>query len=313
MVRHPTPEEAEKFEAAEQALLTSEGIAAEARLVDLERLGGQSRVLIAGDGQPVLFVPGTMTTGAVFAGLVGRLPDFQCIMVDRPGTGLSPLLPSPPTDLAAQQRVADDLLVDVLDGLGIEHANVVPTSLGGWTAFRSVAAHPDRFLRLSALAFQVGARIEDAPMSMRMPSPPDWMLPQRVKAGRGLVRTMLKSAGMRRAITTGRFSDELLDYMVSMIRHTPTFRNEGLYNPRPAGVLGPVDAVRHTPELLAKVQLPVHLFWGTNDLFGGATSAEEFASLLPDAELQMVDQAGHAPWLDEPELAAESVRRHFST
>ena len=58
---------------------------------------------------------------------------------------------------------------------------------------------------------------------------------------------------------------------------------------------------------------PVHLFWGNDDLFGGQDSAEEFARLLPQATLQMVEGAGHAPWLDEPELAAAAVHRLLRT
>lgn len=94
---------AETFEQAERAFLASERITARTQYVDLDRLGGKVRVLVAGEGPPVLFVPGVMTGGAVFAGLVGRLPEFGCIMIDRPGTGLSPILPTPPTDLAGQK------------------------------------------------------------------------------------------------------------------------------------------------------------------------------------------------------------------
>ncbi len=299
------------FEQAERALLAAEGVSAEPHMVDLARPGGAVRVLIAGEGPPVLLVPGTMTGGAVFAGLVGRLPNFRCVMIDRPGVGLSPQLVPPPTELPEQERVADDLVVDVMDGLGIDRAHLVPTSLGGWTAFRSVAAHPDRFDRVAALGFQVGARITDAPWSMRAPAAPAWALPRRMRVPRRVVRATLKGAGMRSAIANGRFSDELLDYVVALFGHTETFRNESLYQPRPIGVSGPVDAVTHPPELLARVTVPVHLFWGTDDVFAGEESAREFADHLPDAEVQMVAGAGHAPWLDEPELAAEAVRRHL--
>lgn len=299
------------YEAAEQAFLTSEGVEADVQYVELARLGGQVRVLTAGDGPPVVFVPGAMSTGAVFAGLVGRLSGFRCLMLERPGTGLSAPLSPPPTDLAAQQAAADTLLVDLFDGLGIDAGHVVATSLGGWFTFRSAAAHPDRIRRICALGFPVGARIVDAPLSMRLPAPA-WMLPRRVPAGRRLVRSLLKSAGMRRVIESGRFDDEMLDLMVALLRHTPTFRHESLHNARPIGVRGPVDAVRHTPELLARVRAPVHLFWGTDDLFGGSESATEFSALLPDATLEMVEGAGHAPWLDEPERAAAAVQRHLS-
>jgi pimeloyl-ACP methyl ester carboxylesterase len=301
----------ESFKRAEQALLESEAVRAESHLVDLAGLGGTARVLIAGEGPPVLFVPGVMSGGAIFAGLVGRLPDYRCIMLDRPGTGLSPVMAAQSTDLAAQEHLADLLLAEVLDGLQVERAHVVCTSLGGWTTFRSAASHPDRFISINALAYQIGARISDAPFFMRLAAPKN-MMPRRLRVSRGMVRAMLRPGGMRSAIDSGGFSDQLLDYVVALVRHTETFRNEGLYNPRPIGLAGPVDTVVHRPELLAKVTAPVHLFWGADDVFGGEASAREFAELLPHADLQMVPGAGHAPWLDEPELAAAAVRQHLT-
>lgn len=302
----------ELFLEAERALLASEGIEAQQRTIELSRLGSQARVVETGEGPPVLFVSGVMTTGVTFASLVGQLEGFRCIMLDRPGTGLSPQLDPPPADLDRQQEVADTLLVDVLDGLGIEQSHVVCTSMGGWFAFRSIAAHRDRFLRLSALSFQIGARMTKLPASMRMPAI-SWLTPKRVKATPRLVRASLKTAGMRNAVESGKFSDEMADYMAATMRYTDTFGNEALFSPRPGTMFGPTERILFSEELLAKVDLPAHLLWGTDDLFGGEASAREFAGKLPNAELQMVDGAGHAPWFDEPELAAKAVQTHLTS
>lgn len=293
----------ERYLESERTFLASEGVEATSRLVELERLGGSVRVLEAGEGPPVVLVPGVMTGGAVFAGVVDRLPDYRCIMLDRPGVGLSPLLPNPPTDEPSHERVADDLLVDLLDALDIERSHVVSTSMGGYTAFRSIAAHPDRFLRLVGFSFQVGAPVEKMPLSMKMP-PIRWLTPRRVRATPGLVRRMLKSAGMRAAVENGKFSDELLEWMASLVRHTDTFGNESFHSPRPQYV--------HSAELLGKVAVPVHLFWGSDDYFGGSSTARTFASMLPNATLQIVEGTGHAPWIDEPDLAAQAAREHLA-
>ena len=289
------------YERVEQALLDAEGVEAVARWVDLDRLGGRLRVLEAGSGPAVLMVPGVMTGGAVFASLVRYLPDFRCIMIDRPGVGLSPLADPPPTDIADFERVGDQLLVDVLDGLGLDRAHVVATSQGAWSAYRSLAAHSERFVRMVGLAFQLGARVPKLPLSMRIPPIP-FLTPKRVPANRWLVKKMLASTGMRSAIKSGKFSDELADWMAALLRHTNTFRNDSLHSPRP---------VEHSVELLARVEAPVHLFWGDDDLFGGEASAIEFASKLPSATVQMVPGAGHAPWIDEPELAVAAIRGHL--
>ncbi len=299
------------YQRAEDAFLESEGVDASDQMVDLQRLGGSMRVVSAGNGPPVLFVPGVMTTGVSFAGLVKHLPDYRCIMLDRPGTGLSPLLPSPPKTLDEHERVADALLVDVLDGMGIEQSHVVCASLGGWMTFRSAAAHTDRFVSIAGLSWLMGARVTGIPWSMRMPSP-DWALPRRVRAPRSMAGAMLKSGGMKKAVEQGKFSEPMIDYLYALLRRTETFRNDSMYNPRPFTPRGANDDVMHSPELLSKVSLPVHLFWGTDDLFGNVESAREFAARLPNATLQLVEDAGHAPFMDEPELTAQAVRDHLT-
>lgn len=301
----------ETYLQVEKEFLESEDIQFESQTVDLKRLESQLRVVTAGDGPPVLFVPGTMSTGVAFAGIVGHMPDYRCIMIDRPGTGLSPNLPGPPKTMEAQQHAADNLLADVLDGMGIQQSHIVCTSLGGWTTFRSAAAHPERFKRIFGFAWLMGARMEGAPLFLRFPMPKA-LLPRKVRAPRRMIPPMLKMGGMGAAYERGRFSEEMLNYMYAVTTKTEVMRNDGRYSPRPIGPRGPVDAVCHSPELLAKVTHPVRLFWGSDDVFGGEASATEFAAMLPNAELEMVEGAGHAPWMDEPELAVKAVRDHLA-
>ena len=54
---------------------------------------------------------------------------------------------------------------------------------------------------------------------------------------------------------------------------------------------------------LRRIEAPVLLVWGTDDPFGGTAAAEAFAPRVPGARLCLVG-AGHAPWLDAPDLVA---------
>lgn len=49
--------------------------------------------------------------------LAARLPQLRCLLLDRPGTGLSD--PHPLADPAAVRHEAETLVADVLDGLEI--------------------------------------------------------------------------------------------------------------------------------------------------------------------------------------------------
>lgn len=41
---------------------------------------------------------------------------------------------------------------------------------------------------------------------------------------------------------------------------------------------------------------------------GGVDVAREFVAKIPGATLEVLDGAGHAPWVDDPERAATFVR-----
>jgi 2-hydroxy-6-oxonona-2,4-dienedioate hydrolase len=243
--------------AAERALFASVGVTPVEHRIGLEHLGIHVRVLEMGSGPPVVFLHGTMTAGPSWASLAAGLPGFRCLLVDRPGCGLSES-PSPPArSLADQERVADLLIVEVLDALRIERGHLVSTSLGGWYAFRGAARHPERIGGMVGMGFQVGARIDRVPLFMRLqpPSP----LAGRLPVSSRMLRAMLRTAGMRGAIDSGAFSAEMLDWMVALMKSTDTMRNELLTAPRPVGLRGPIDAVRLPAELARQLTVPVHL------------------------------------------------------
>lgn len=296
---------------AERQLFDSEDVAVTQRYVPLERLRGKVRVLEAGTGPPVLFVSGAMTTGAIFARMAAALPDYRCLLLERPGTGLtSPLLPAP-TNLESQQQAADVLLCDVLDGLDIEAAHVVSTALGSWMTYRSAAMNPDRFNSIFGLGFQGGARVSTASASTRV-QVSHRIKPLAAPTTHRKVRSLVKSLGMGGALESGDFSDPMVDWMVALFRNTDTFRNESLHNPQPIGLRGPNRDVRHPTELLKKLHMRVGLLWGEDDVFGGRSSAQAFAAELPNSRLQLIDGAGHAPWLGASKHASEALRAHLA-
>lgn len=54
--------------------------------------------------------------------------------------------------------------------------------------------------------------------------------------------------------------------------------------------------------------MPALLLWGDEDPNGGVLVAEKFVARLPNAQLEVIPQAGHAPWIDELDLCAERTR-----
>jgi len=105
----------ERYRRAERALWESLGVHPTERSIGLERTGAAVRIQEVGEGPPVVFVHGASNGGTSWASLAARLDGFRCILVDRPGCGLSPPLDARLPDMTHLDGFADYLVVDVLD------------------------------------------------------------------------------------------------------------------------------------------------------------------------------------------------------
>lgn len=63
------------------------------------------------------------------------------------------------------------------------------------------------------------------------------------------------------------------------------------------------SAIRHNmAKDLPKMKMPACLIWGKNDTITPPEVAEEFHALLPDARLFWIDECGHAPMMEHPQV-----------
>jgi pimeloyl-ACP methyl ester carboxylesterase len=63
---------------------------------------------------------------------------------------------------------------------------------------------------------------------------------------------------------------------------------------------------------LHRVQAPTLLVWGKEDRIVPPVYAEEFARRIAGARVALVDHAGHAPHLEQPEAVGRLVRGFLS-
>lgn len=290
----------ERFRAAETALWDSVGVRPTERFVTL-RSGVNVRVQELGEGPPALFIHGVTVAGSSWCRLACALPDLRCILIDRPGCGLSdPLPPGSVHDLTALLTYADDLAADVLDALDLLRAHLISTSYGGLFALRGAAKHSHRINRIVQFSWTMGAPMDKVPVSMRIAAVPGMRsLTTRIPVTRRLVKSMLSQVGLRRALDSGTFTDVELDWTVALLRHTNTLANEMRTLPDAVTPLrGMNRALLLSDDTLSRVGMPTLLLWGDEDPNGGRGVAEKFAKRLPDCRLDVIDGAGHAPWID---------------
>lgn len=299
------------YRAAERRLWRSRAVEPTDRSLHLGRNDVVVRIQELGDGPPVLFIHGVNTSGASWASLAARMPEFRCIVLDRPGTGLSrPIRRS--VDPASLAEIADTLVVDVLDALDLASASLIATSFGGYFALRAAAAAPDRIDRLIEFGWPVGTPAS-LPWHLRLMSIPGMSRAMAaMPANRRSVRMFFRRMGHGPKLEDGRITDADIDAYLALLRHTDTMRNE--FAPARALIspLRGLGRLHLTDEQLSRITCPALFIWGGRDLFGGTAYAQRLGARIPNAELALMPDAGHSPWLDDVDHCVAAVTEFLS-
>lgn len=297
-----------RYRQAEDALFATAGVDPEERWIALPTLGVKARVLEVGTGRPAVFLHGGPNAAATWAHLAAATEGVRCLLVDRPGCGLSEPLPATP-DASSLPRYVETLTADVLDGLGLDGADLVGSSFGGYVALRGAAAHPGRVGRVvlaGCPAFVPGWRAPGFFSLLRTPVVGRLLLSLPPTAG--AVRTSLRQMGHGRSLAGGRIPAPMLDWVRAWQRDTGTMANDAAMivacGTRRRGFDPALDL---DDAALAAVTAPTLVVAGTDDPVGGEAVCRDLARRLPDARVEVLAGAGHLPWLDDPDGVAGLV------
>lgn len=287
----------DRYRRTERALWAHYGLSPSERYVDIDSPRLRLRVLEVGFGEPILFVHGLIGPAA-WAPLVRELRGYRCLVLDRPGWGLSSSL-----DYARQPygSVTADVLAGVLDGLRIDRARVIGGSIGTLWALRLAATHPLRAGRLVLIGS--GPLLADirVPTVLRLiASPLGALMIRRTDAG--MLRSILRQSGHAASLADGRIPEEFITWRVAASRDTDAMRSEramlrgGIVDwARPGWRRGVV----FTESELGTLTQPALYVYGTDDGTAPVEFARKVASILPHGELHVVEGGGHEPWLED--------------
>jgi len=100
---------------------------------------GRVRVTRFGSGAPIVLLPTNGHSWHEFHALVDHFPDNELIIWDTPGQG-----DSDPTPPGISIDGYTELLIEVMDQLGVEEAPIVGCSIGAFIAACAAVRYPDR-------------------------------------------------------------------------------------------------------------------------------------------------------------------------
>ncbi len=297
-----------RYRAAERQLFQAAGVAPEERWLSIKGREAPVRVLEVGEGRPALFLSGGPNAAATWAFLAAACRGLRCLLLDRPGTGLSPRLPRAP-DAAALPAYVAGLTVEVLDALGLERACLVGSSLGGYSALRAAAASPERVERLVLVGCPAFVPRWQAPSFFTLlRTPLLGRLLLSMPATAGGARMSLVQLGHRRSLDAGRIPPEMVAWIHAWQRDTDTLRNDAEMIIACGSWRGGFDpSLELRDEDLAAVAAPCLVLGGGDDPVGDAEVVEHLAGLLPRGRAETLPGGGHLPWLDDPGWVAQRL------
>jgi pimeloyl-ACP methyl ester carboxylesterase len=248
----------------------------------VEVAGLALRVLHKGTGAPLVVLHDSL-------GNLGWLPvherlaeTFAVWVPDLPGYGKSdrPEWARSPRDLAV-------LVLQLLDRLGLNQTALVGLGFGGYIAAEMATMNQSRFTRM----------------------------------------VLVGATGLRPR--TGEIADQVFlgfpEYGISGFRDADSYRQYFGVDSVPDDLYELWDLSTEMtarvcwkpwmfsdqlPHLIREVSVPTLLVWGEQERLVPVDIAHQYASLMPNARLEVVPDAGHVVDLEQPDALAELIREH---
>jgi pimeloyl-ACP methyl ester carboxylesterase len=239
---------------------------------------GSISLFRAGEGRPTLFLHAEGGAGewAPFHQLLSERVDV--IAPDHPGFGAS--------DDLAELTTVDDLVyhyLDLLDLLDLDQVDLVGASFGGWLAAELAVHSPERVRRLVLLG-PVGLRIPQASVADLFLMTPEQLVP-------------------------ALYHDPVL--VAAALSTEPTVE-QVMQSYRDLGALARFGwrPFLNNPKLerrLRRVSAPTRIVAAAEDRIVPRLHSERYAAAIPDAELVVVPDCGHALHGERPAEIAAAV------
>ncbi len=211
----------------------------------------------------------------------------RVVRLDWPGSGLSP--PDPANDYTDARSL--QLLLALLDELGVQRASWVGHSMGGRIAWTFAARHPERSERLVLVAPDGFASFGMA-YGQAMAVPASWGLMRHVLP-RALLRMNLQAAYAQ----PQNLSDALTRRYHDLLR-APGARQALLTRLQQTVLQEPLP-------LLRQIRAPTLLVWGEADAMIPVAHAQDYLRAIEGSRLLVLPQAGHLP---QEEAASASLQ-----
>ncbi len=216
--------------------------------------------------------------------------DLRVIRIDLPGSGLS--LPDPTGDYSDQRSL--QILVALMDKLGLAKASLVGNSIGGRIAWTFAGTHPERMNKLVLVSpdgfASPGFEYGKTPVVPAMAKLMRYSLPK------PLLTMSLKPAYANPATLTDALATRYHDLMLA-----PGSRDALLARMAQTVLVDPIP-------ILKKITAPTLLVWGEQDGMIPFDNSNDYLRAIARSKLVSFKGVGHLPHEEAPGESIGEVR-----
>ena len=292
-----------KYKESRNRLFVQAGINPESKIVAADGPVKHIHYLEMGTGKPLIVVHGGGSHSSEWINILKPLSEqFHLYVVDRPGCGLTDTFNYNGVNF---QISAVEFLGSFMDAVGLDQANFMANSMGGYFSICFALAHPERVEKLLFIGAPAGLNLW-VPYMMRL------------MGLKGINKILMNTVGKPSISNLKAIHKQILVADINNV--SEAYLQHCYYNQVLPGtaksfrtLLETVLTLQgfrkdlHLVDQLNKLKIPVYFVWGDKDAFEKPDTGAQKASSIEKQKFQVVENAGHCPWFDQPDKCVSAI------
>ena len=245
----------------------------------------------SGSGAPLILIHGGGTWLYSFRANIPALAEhYSVYALDMPGHGYTQIKNN---DARYDLDMMAQVLLEFMQTQGLEKVSLVGHSWGGGWALYFAEKYPDRVEKL--------ALIDSG--GLDIPDKLEWQLLKYPIIGE-FISKVITDADVRRGLEDAFFNKALVTTeMVDEIKVPLSFSD----NRRAQYLLERNLNWKKTEQNLSHIAMPILIIWGANDQYLSVNAALQFKELIPQAEIQILENCGHSAHEEYPQEVNQMI------
>ncbi len=293
----------EAYKQSRDTLLAQRGIEPQSKTVATNGPVKNVHYLELGAGKPLIMIHGGGSHASEWINILKPLSaHFHLYVVDRPGCGLTDSIDYRGVNF---RESAVDFVRSFMDAVGLKKVLLLGQSMGGYFSICFAMRYPERVEKLLLIG---------APAGMNRYIP----FKLRLLGTKGLNRLLVSTVAKPSVENLKDIHRQIL--VADIHKLSEDYFTHGYYGQLLPGnergflsMLENVLTVRgwrknlYIGDQLHQLKIPARFIWGDKDAFEKPDTGLHKAKAIKDFKFEVVKDAGHCPWLDQPKKCAALI------